>query len=271
MTTTLIKIIALIFMLIDHIGEFIPGTPVYLRWVGRIAAPIFIYFVIIGMTHTSNKHRYLFRLYIASVIMACINVIINQNYNTGVGLTNNFFATLFTVALLIYVIDKRSWRYFSIYLIWQMISTVLSTLITEIFILNTALRYPFYGAIFGNVIYVEGGILFVLLGVVFYLFRNKKQLVISYSIYCLFIFLVYEKWGGSLNPFSQFLLPFADFQWIMILALPLLYFYNGEKGVGLNIFSISFIQYILSFYILLEGKNSITVSQLNELAIFSLY
>ncbi|MEM5591650.1 TraX family protein [Niallia circulans] len=78
--------------------------------------------------------------------------------------------------------------------------------------------------------------MFVLLGIVFYLFRNKKQLVISYSIYCLFIFLVYEKWGGSLNWFSRLLLPFADFQWMMILALPLLYFYNGEKGVGLKYF-----------------------------------
>ncbi|WP_410797459.1 TraX family protein [Niallia circulans] len=50
------------------------------------------------------------------------------------------------------------------------------------------------------------------------------------------MFLVYEKRGGSLYPFSRFLLPFADSQWMMISALPLLYFYNGKRGVRLKYF-----------------------------------
>lgn len=32
-----IKIIALILMLIDHIGEFFPGSPIWFRWLGRLA------------------------------------------------------------------------------------------------------------------------------------------------------------------------------------------------------------------------------------------
>ncbi|WP_100042808.1 TraX family protein [Lacrimispora sphenoides] len=41
MSSTSLKILAAILMLIDHIGEFIPGMPIYLRWFGRISAPIF--------------------------------------------------------------------------------------------------------------------------------------------------------------------------------------------------------------------------------------
>jgi len=36
MTSTTVNFLALILMLIDHIGEFIPGTPIWLRWIGII-------------------------------------------------------------------------------------------------------------------------------------------------------------------------------------------------------------------------------------------
>lgn len=36
-----IKIIALILMLMDHIGEFFPDSPIWFRWLGRLAAPLF--------------------------------------------------------------------------------------------------------------------------------------------------------------------------------------------------------------------------------------
>lgn len=80
MSTTILKIIALIAMIIDHYGEFFPNTPEYLRWIGRISIPIFIYCVFIGIQHTSNKKLYFFRLYMAGVIMACINLMINHNF-----------------------------------------------------------------------------------------------------------------------------------------------------------------------------------------------
>ena len=43
MTTTTLKLIALALMLIDHIGEFIPGTPLFLRILGRASAPVFLF------------------------------------------------------------------------------------------------------------------------------------------------------------------------------------------------------------------------------------
>lgn len=48
MSSTLLKLIALIFMFIDHIAEFIPGTPIWFHWIGRISAPIFFFCMTLG-------------------------------------------------------------------------------------------------------------------------------------------------------------------------------------------------------------------------------
>ena len=65
-----IKIIALILMLMDHIGEFFPDSPIWFRWLGRLAAPLFFYALAVGFHHTRNRKKYLLRLYLANVGMA---------------------------------------------------------------------------------------------------------------------------------------------------------------------------------------------------------
>lgn len=64
-----IKIIALILMLMDHIGEFFPDSPIWFRWLGRLAAPLFFYALAVGFRHTRNRKKYLLRLYLANVGM----------------------------------------------------------------------------------------------------------------------------------------------------------------------------------------------------------
>jgi len=72
MSTITLKIIAVIFMTIDHIGEFFPDTPIYLRWAGRLAYPIFAFCCVQGFLHTRNQKKYLLRLYAAGVLMGVI-------------------------------------------------------------------------------------------------------------------------------------------------------------------------------------------------------
>lgn len=61
MTTSRLKYTALIFMTIDHIGAFIPGTPIWLHYIGRLAAPIFFFVAVEGIMHTVNRKKYLLR------------------------------------------------------------------------------------------------------------------------------------------------------------------------------------------------------------------
>lgn len=237
MTTTLLKIIALISMLIDHTGQFIPNTPEYFRWVGRLAAPIFIYCVAIGYKYTSNRKKYMTRLYISSVAMAAINLGFNLVYSdSGLFITNNFFATLFMICIIIYLLDKQKVKLFVYFILLQIIGAILCIVFSEILIISNYASYTFYGAIFGNVFFVEGGILFVLLGGLFFMSKNKILLTINYIVFCLIIFLSFKKWGGSYDFFAYHVFPYADYQWVMIAALPFILLYNGKRGSGLKYF-----------------------------------
>lgn len=67
-TSNLIKIIAMLTMLIDHIGVLLFPQHQYLRIIGRIAFPLFAVLLVSGFKHTRNLNRYLFRLLIFGLI-----------------------------------------------------------------------------------------------------------------------------------------------------------------------------------------------------------
>lgn len=64
-----IKIIACIFMLIDHIGVFIFPNILILRIIGRLAMPLFAFFIAEGAYYTKNKIKYLSLLSITGLII----------------------------------------------------------------------------------------------------------------------------------------------------------------------------------------------------------
>ena len=59
---TMLKIIAIISMVIDHVGDvFFPGA-IWMRAVGRLAMPLFAFCVAEGYHYTKSKKKYLRRL-----------------------------------------------------------------------------------------------------------------------------------------------------------------------------------------------------------------
>jgi hypothetical protein len=63
-----LKILAAIFMTIDHIGLlFFPGESVF-RIIGRLAFPIFAFMIAEGARYTKNKLKYFLQLFILGVI-----------------------------------------------------------------------------------------------------------------------------------------------------------------------------------------------------------
>jgi TraX protein len=251
MTNTKLKIVALIAMLIDHIGYFIPDTPEWFRWIGRIAAPVFIYCIVIGYKNTSNRKKYFLRLYVFTVGMAFLNLAINQKLyslfklgsipNHDYYIMNNFFAPLFFIAFLIFLIENR--RIGSIFLLflWQFFSTFAFYLIVEEYKLfvpaDVNPTYQFLGSLFGNVLFMEGSILFIILGVIFYLSDGDRvKSAVGYTMFCLIILIVIQKVKVVRITILSVLIPFGDYQWMMIFALPLLLLYNGKKGMGLKYF-----------------------------------
>lgn len=113
--TDLLKLIAIISMLIDHIGgAFFPETGVF-RWVGRLAFPIFCYCMTVGLLYTHDIKRYLGRLAIFAAVSQPFYILafhphdwmIDRNWANW-----NIFFTLFLSLLAMYGFKERKWWLF---------------------------------------------------------------------------------------------------------------------------------------------------------------
>lgn len=63
-----IKIFAIIFMLIDHVGLFLLDGNATFRLLGRIAFPLFCFLLVNGYYHTSDEIKYLKRLALFAIV-----------------------------------------------------------------------------------------------------------------------------------------------------------------------------------------------------------
>lgn len=68
---TSLKIIAMISMIIDHVGDNFFPEQTWMRIIGRIAFPIFAFCIAEGFSHTHDRRKYLLRM----GIFACISEI----------------------------------------------------------------------------------------------------------------------------------------------------------------------------------------------------
>lgn len=111
-----LKMFALVLMLIDHLAQFLPGMPIWMHWIGRLSAPVFIYCSIWSFTYTTDRKKYFLRLYLAGVLMSFIQ--------WGLNIPNNFFRSLFSLMVILYLIEcyqKNTdfGKKFVVYLCWQ--------------------------------------------------------------------------------------------------------------------------------------------------------
>lgn len=91
----ILKVIAMVTMLIDHIGYlFFPSMMIF-RTIGRIAFPIFAYLIGVGYEHTSSLKKYILRLF----IFALVTQIPYSFFNRGLTFEPYNLNILFTLVL----------------------------------------------------------------------------------------------------------------------------------------------------------------------------
>lgn len=95
-----LKILACVFMLIDHIGALLLPEITELRYIGRLAFPLFAYFIAEGCRYTKNKLRRFLSVFVLGVICEIVFVVFSKAYYGNILLT--FSASI----LLIYLIDE---------------------------------------------------------------------------------------------------------------------------------------------------------------------
>lgn len=65
---SMLKIFAMLFMVVDHIGAIIYPELMWIRILGRVSFPIFAFFVAEGYVHTRNPLKYMLRMAVFAVI-----------------------------------------------------------------------------------------------------------------------------------------------------------------------------------------------------------
>lgn len=241
MSTTLLKLIALVLMLIDHIAEFIPGIPVWFHWLGRISAPLFMFCMVWGFHYTKDRKKYLLRIYVFGVLMGIIDVIFNNIFDKPYHyITNNIFVTLLMIGVVVWLIEykrddkKKGTKLILIFSAIQVVTTIICAVAGRYIPLRGI--EMLLGAITGNLIFNEGSFVFVLLGVLMYFNKgSKKGIAKAYGIFCLVFFILGLGAGFSIETLFM-----HNYQWMMIASLPFMLLYNGQKGKGLKYLFYSF-------------------------------
>lgn len=68
MSAFALKILALVTMLIDHVGAVFFPQHIFLRYIGRLSFPIFAFLLAEGFVHTKSRMKYFLRLVLFGVI-----------------------------------------------------------------------------------------------------------------------------------------------------------------------------------------------------------
>lgn len=95
MTSNILKLIACISMLIDHAGYLLFPEHEWMRWIGRLAMPLFAFFIAEGCRYTSNRSRYFFRLSGLGVICQAVYTVEGL---LGGGIGSVYLNILFTLS-----------------------------------------------------------------------------------------------------------------------------------------------------------------------------
>lgn len=254
-------------MTLDHLAAYqvlTDNTQVndILRIIGRIAAPLFLFMIVEGLHHTRSKPKYILRLYIASIIVEAANQIVGNIANRTMGIMpsfGNILPTFFYVALFVYCLEyivknKRNIKAImlgSCGLFLPFAAVALNVGLGERGLSHIwNIIEIFYPSIFT----VEYSIIFVVIGSIWYFVNNKYincGIFAVVSLLCLAVpeTIFFMAQTIYLRPiyFNVFEL-FIDTQWCMILAIPFILLYNGEKGRGFKYFF--YLYYPLHQYLL---------------------
>ena len=189
----MLKIIAAVTMLIDHIGYIFFPTQMLWRIVGRIAMPIFAFMIAEGCCHTRSRLRYF--LSVLGLGLLCQTVYVAFAGGWELCMPVNFSLSILLVCTLDRSVKERSW-------LWAMLFVLVMALV---YLLNEAitLDYGFWGCMLP---------VFCCLPRV--LGREERWL----RVLTLGIGMVLLSMHSSV------------LQWYSLMALPLLLLYSGRRG-----------------------------------------
>lgn len=224
-----IKIIAVVCMVLDHIGFMLYPQIYWLRAVGRLAFPLFAYFIAEGCKYTRNKLRYFTLIFAFGVIFQLVyDLVVGDSGPYNIFLT---FALSIAIVYCLYFF-KRAILLKKRILEYSIIFVLVTTLIVFL-----SLKLNFDYGIFGVLLPV-----FVSLPNFYKLPAPNKIKAVDNEYIKLLLFTI----GVCLMPLSNEL---GNLLFWGLLSVPILLLYNGKRG-KLNLKYMFYIVYPLHIVII---------------------
>lgn len=241
-----IKIIALFFMTLDHIGAYafeMPFVSAYsstFRLLGRVAAPLFLFMLTESVRFTRSRNKLILRLYLSSVSFDLITALMNTLLGDVLGIYthgNILYSYFFTVMYITFIenlisaIKATNWNKMLITLLAILSSLLLHPLCSFIHSMkvSSVIIKELLESFIHSPLLVEYSPLFILLGIIMYFARSKW---IQIGIFIVFCYISYSSKIAALfwsTPLSVF---FGYPQYWMVLAVPIMILYNGKRGIN---------------------------------------
>lgn len=193
-----LKIIAIVAMFIDHFSHLITEFGSSERWVahlaGRLAAPLICFLIAEGHHYTSDKKKYILRLFIFALIS---HVPYNLYFGLGLFSATSVIWTLMLGVIALSVISMENWN-----VLVRMI------LLGIVFILSMPANWHYIG---------------VLWIIVFGLYRDYPKLkVVMFALVALVFYII---------PGIQDMGLYASYRFGVLLTIPFYGWYNSKPGM----------------------------------------
>lgn len=248
LSTTALKLIALVSMLLDHIAYFFDFTgviPVWFGIAGRLAAPLFLFCLAEGFAHTSSRRRYFLRIWAIGAAMGFIRFLMTYAGFAVRGdgfYPQNGIMTLFAVLLIVWQgfdwLRERKWLRGLLAVVlplaWTFmlpsISRVLPASLGNVWGIALYSIVPTWGLIGDTSMPV------LVMGLLMYPLRRHRMAQAlamaawAFLYHFVFVYSMISRMEGF--AFAQMFTVYVE--WMEAFAAPLMLCYNGERGRGLK-------------------------------------
>lgn len=220
----ILKIIAMVLMLIDHVGYILYPNIEILRIIGRLSFPIFAFFVAEGCKYTSNKLRYFLLIFGCAILFQLVTYFSMGETFMGIFVTFSV-AIIVTYSLMFFkktILQPKYKWYHRIISGIIFISTIFSTYFLNVYF---EIDYGFYGCLTPAIIsiftfnYIDKKTTY-----------NNKITNILYKLDCLYSHLLALLialiliWAYSID------ISLKSIQLYSLLSIPILLLYTGKRG-----------------------------------------
>lgn len=199
LTGNTLKLMAIVFMTVDHIGIMLFPNVLLLRIIGRLAFPIFAFMIAEGCTYSKNRKKYLITVAVFAAACQVVYLVAMQSVYMCIFVT--FALSIILICVLDNALNKKT------VLAWILCAIAFAAVYFVADVVPLKINVGDFR--------IDGDFAGILVPVLIYLGRNKWQKLILAAA-ALALLSTVHGW----------------IQWYCLLAVPLLALYNGKRGTG---------------------------------------